>query len=189
MKRLFVPVLAGLSLMLAGCQIFSTKSLIAETDAAHPFELSIGETKDFRHCEKSDEDPTDWSDCDVFQIRREASSYVLMEGEDPEQMAVRFAPFDSDTDVDDLRFVFQTWEAEEAPEEYVYGIAEMFGDRLFISLPDAKYIPDETCGELGAPSGSTERECTEAMNTLDDLRNVMEEVWGAAQFEVFIEPV
>lgn len=189
MKRFLVPVLAGVSLFLTGCQIFSSKALISEADAAFPFPLAVGETKDFRHCEQSDEDPTNWSDCDVFQIRRDDSSYVLMEGVDSDQMTVRFAPYDGDADVDDRRFVFQTWEADESPEEYVYGIAEMFGDRLFISLPDAKYIPDDACIELGAPSGSTERECTEAMETLDDLRDIMEEVWGAAQFEVFIEPV
>lgn len=188
MRSWLVPVLAA-GLLLTGCQIFSTKSLISDADAAFPFVLEVGEAKAFQACEQNSEDPTDWSDCERFEIRREASHYVLTADKEPESMSVRFASLFDQPEPGANQFTFQTWETDEAEEEYAYGVARRLGNRLFIALPDAKYISSETCLALGAPEGASERQCADAMETLDDLRDVMNEVWDAAQFDVFIEPV
>lgn len=177
-------------LMLAGCILSSTKSLISPEQAAYPFDLGLNERATFNSCRRADDDPTDWTACGDFIVSRMDGHYLIENpaaGPEDEKFAIRFASADALAPAHQKDFLIQIFDENAADEEYLYGMARISQDRIFIALAEPKFISETACRALGAEDPTDKRDCAFAMDSFEDLLMVMEDIEGSEDYTVYFD--
>lgn len=187
MSPLKAGIAIAISLVLSGCFLTTSAPLISPEKAEFPLTMEIGEKKTLTHCERNDEDFSDWTECRPLQLERAEHHYVVTTPDEPDEVyTIRFAPFKGAAAYSRSEYVFQLSNTNPKDEEHIYGLAKFGGDKLFMGLGNAKFIREETCLSLGAEYPSVEKSCMKAIDSYDELQTALRDISDAVQYTMYI---